>query len=99
MSGGGGGGRIEPNQAEMITLEDLESFSEEQLSDSGNGSLEEEAETMEEDDERLLRYWQDVARGHQVEVSTGKYVKKDEELVRKNPFVSMNNLRVCSLSV
>ncbi|TWW72003.1 heme-binding protein soul3 [Takifugu flavidus] len=69
MSGGGSGGRIEPSQPEMITLEDLESFSEDQLSDSGNGSLEEEAETMEEDDERLLRYWQDVARGHQVEVS------------------------------
>lgn len=75
MSGGGGGGRIEPNQPEMITLEDLESFSEDQLSDSGNGSLEEETETMEEDDDRLLRYWQDVARGHQVEVSSGKINK------------------------
>lgn len=93
------GGRIEPNRPEVITLEDLESFSEDQLSDSGNGSLEEEAETMEEDDERLLRYWQDVARGHQVEVSPGKNVKNDEELVRRNLFVSMNILRVCSLSV
>lgn len=75
MSGGGGGGgggeRSGPEQPGMITLEDLESFSEEQLSDSGNGSLEEEAETMEEDEhsDRLLHYWQDVARGHQVEVS------------------------------
>lgn len=75
MSGGGGGGRVGPGQPEVITLEDLESFSEDQLSDSGNGSLEEEAETMEEDDERLLRYWQDVARGHQVEVSPGKTVQ------------------------
>lgn len=74
MSGGAGGGRIGPNQPEMITLEDLESL-EDQQSDSGNGSLEEEAETMGEDDERLLRYWQDVARGHQVEVSPGKNVK------------------------
>lgn len=75
MSGGGGGGggdRSGPEQSGMITLEDLESFSEDQLSDSGNGSLEEEAETMEEDEDRLLHYWQDVARGHQVEVSQGK---------------------------
>ncbi|CAN9502057.1 unnamed protein product [Ophioblennius macclurei] len=72
--GGGGGGGSEgsgPNRTGMITLEDLESFSEDQLSDSGNGSLEEEGETMEEDEDhdRLLHYWQDVARGHQVEVS------------------------------
>ncbi|MED6246885.1 hypothetical protein ATANTOWER_025502 [Ataeniobius toweri] len=55
----------------MITLEDLESFSEDPLSDSGNGSLEEEGETMEAEDssDRLLHYWQEVARGHQVEVS------------------------------
>ncbi|XP_061598868.1 heme-binding protein soul3 [Cololabis saira] len=69
MSGGGGGGGMDRSGA--ITLEDLESFSEEQLSDSGNGSLEEEGETMEEDEgsDRLLHYWQEVARGHQVEVS------------------------------
>ncbi|KAM9340763.1 heme-binding protein soul3 [Symphorus nematophorus] len=66
---GGGGDRSGPEQPGMITLEDLESFSEDQLSDSGNGSLEEEAETMEEDEDRLLHYWQDAARGHQVEVS------------------------------
>ncbi|XP_028293475.1 heme-binding protein soul3 [Gouania willdenowi] len=66
MSGGGGGGE---GGGGMITLEDLETFSEDQLSDSGNGSLQEEAETMEEDENRLLQYWQDVARGHQVEVS------------------------------
>ncbi|XP_023684234.1 heme-binding protein soul3 [Paramormyrops kingsleyae] len=60
LSSGAGGG--------MITLEDLESFSEDQQSDSGNGSLE-EGETMADDEqERLLHYWQDVARGHQVEV-------------------------------
>ncbi|XP_049917185.1 heme-binding protein soul3 [Epinephelus moara] len=73
MSGGGGGGgdRSGPEESGMITLEDLESFSEDQLSDSGNGSLEEEAETMEDDEQsdRLLQYWQDVARGHQVEVA------------------------------
>ncbi|XP_059208592.1 heme-binding protein soul3 [Centropristis striata] len=68
MSGGGGGG---PEPAGMITLEDLESFTEDPLSDSGTGSLEDGAETMEEDEQsdRLLQYWQDVARGHQVEVS------------------------------
>lgn len=76
MSGGGGGGGggdgIGPEQSGMITLEDLESFSEDQLSDSGNGSLEEEVETTEDGDNRLLHYWQEVARGHQVEVSQGK---------------------------
>lgn len=77
MSGGGGGGgddRIGADQPGMITMEDLESLSEDQLSDSGNGSLEEEKESAKEDDERLLRYWQDVARGHQVEVSHGKII-------------------------
>ncbi|KAM4625584.1 heme-binding protein soul3 [Polymixia lowei] len=66
--GGGGGGGDDGPRPGVITLEDLESFSEEPQTDSGNGSLEEEAETMEEDDDRLLHYWQDVARGHQVEV-------------------------------
>ncbi|KAG9336422.1 hypothetical protein JZ751_002769 [Albula glossodonta] len=69
---GGGGGDSDGSGSRahgMITLEDLESFSEDQLSDSGNGSLEEEGETMEDDEpDRLLHYWQDVARGHQVEV-------------------------------
>ncbi|XP_029316970.1 heme-binding protein soul3 [Cottoperca gobio] len=59
-----------PEQTGMISLEDLESFSEDPPSDSGTGSLE-ERETMEEDEQsdRLLQYWQDVARGHQVEVT------------------------------
>lgn len=74
---GGGSDRSGPDRPGMITLEDLESFSEDQLSDSGNGSLEEEGETMEDDDDdRLLHYWQDVARGHQVEVAQGKKIKK-----------------------
>lgn len=79
MNGGGGGDRIEPEQSGVITLEDLESFSEDQLPDSGNGSLEEEAEIMEEGEDRLLHYWQDVARGHQVEVSQGKKKTYDEK--------------------
>lgn len=95
MSGGGGGARdgagggSEPHA--MITLEDLESFTEDQLSDSGNGSLEEEGETMEEGDDpdRLLHYWQDVARGHQVEVSQGK---------RDTTFSPLAN-KSCSFSV
>lgn len=57
MNGGGG----------MITLEDLESVSEEQLSDS--------PEDEEEEGGRLLQYWRDVARGHQVEVPTGNVRK------------------------
>lgn len=79
MSGGGGGDRIGPDQPEMITLEDLESFTEDRLSDSENGSLEEEAEIMEEGEGRLLHYWQDVARGHQVEVSQGKEKKTETQ--------------------
>ncbi|XP_010877844.2 heme-binding protein soul3 [Esox lucius] len=53
-----------------ITLEDLESFTEDQQSDSDTGSMEEEGQMMEDDEQqdRLLRYWQDAARGHQVEV-------------------------------
>ncbi|KAK9533777.1 hypothetical protein VZT92_008875 [Zoarces viviparus] len=65
MNGGGGRGGDEPDDSGMITLEDLESFSEDALSDSGNP--EEDEKTI--DDDRLLEYWQDVARGHQVEVS------------------------------
>ncbi|XP_034050753.1 heme-binding protein soul3 [Thalassophryne amazonica] len=65
---GGGGGVGGSNRHGMITLEDLESFSEEQLSDSGNGSLEEETTEEDQDPDRLLHYWQEVARGHHVEV-------------------------------
>ncbi|XP_062252825.1 heme-binding protein soul3 [Platichthys flesus] len=69
MSGGGGGGVVVdgPDRGGMITLEDLESFSEDQLSDPR--SLEEDAEGMEEDEDQMLHYWQDVARGHQVDVA------------------------------
>lgn len=90
---GGGGGRVgddrETDRGGMITLEDLESFAEDQLSDSGNGSLEEEGEGMEEDDDRLLHYWQDVARGHQVEVAQGKKKKK-----HARPYVVRHTVRV-----
>uniref|UniRef100_A0A8C2J407 Heme-binding protein soul3 n=1 Tax=Cyprinus carpio TaxID=7962 RepID=A0A8C2J407_CYPCA len=58
MNGGGG---------DVITLEDLESVSEEQLSDSPE---EDQEEQEQEDQGRLLQYWRDVARGHQVEVPT-----------------------------
>ncbi|XP_060789493.1 heme-binding protein soul3 [Neoarius graeffei] len=64
---GGGRGQGSRPQHGMITLEDLESFSGDQLSDSGSGSAEEETEEEEEED-RLLAYWQEVARGHRVEV-------------------------------
>ncbi|TRY83552.1 hypothetical protein DNTS_016262 [Danionella cerebrum] len=64
MSGGGGDGG-----GDMITLDDLESMSEdlEDLEPQENGDEEPENE---EQDNRLLRYWTDVARGHQVEVPT-----------------------------
>lgn len=66
---GGGGPDSGPGPG-MITLEDLESFDEDPQMDSGHGSLEDEAETTEgEQQERLLNYWQVAARGHQVQVS------------------------------
>lgn len=68
--GGGGGGESHGSGAQhgMITLEDLESFSEDQLSDSGTGGAEEREMMEDEEQNRLLRYWQDVARGHRIEV-------------------------------
>lgn len=63
MSGGGGGGG-----EGLISLDDLESVSEEQLSDSAEDEHEED---MMEGQDRLLNYWRDVARGHQVDVPTG----------------------------
>ncbi|XP_055027406.1 heme-binding protein soul3 [Misgurnus anguillicaudatus] len=59
MSGGGGGG--------LISLDDLQSLSDEQLSDSAENEHEHEYE-HEHGDDRLLHYWRDVARGHQVDV-------------------------------
>ncbi len=72
LNGGGGG--------DMITLEDLESVSEEQLSDSPEEVEEEE----EEQQGRLLQYWRDVARGHQVEVPTGNVRKHNNRGTRLN---------------
>ncbi|KAI4902184.1 hypothetical protein NFI96_029552 [Prochilodus magdalenae] len=75
LNGGGGGEgqagesqRPEGSNYGMITLEDLESFSEDQVSDSGNGSLEDGEMMEDEEQDRLLHYWQDVARGHRVDV-------------------------------
>lgn len=48
----------------MITLEDLESFPEEDL----DGEPDEESEPMEDDQDRLLNYWQDIGRGHRIDV-------------------------------
>ncbi|XP_062864095.1 heme-binding protein soul3 [Trichomycterus rosablanca] len=72
MNGGGGGGAGDTQgsgpEHGLITLEDLDSFAENQRSDSEAGSLEETDMTDDDEQERLLRYWQDVARGHRVEV-------------------------------
>lgn len=70
------GGVQEPATAGMITLDDLDNMTDDLASDSAynsNGSVEEEAEPMEDgEQDRLLNYWQTVARGHQVEVPNGK---------------------------
>lgn len=66
----------EPSAPAMITLEDLDGMAEESPDSayhSNGSSLEEEAERMEdEEQERLLSYWQSVGRGHQVDVPRGK---------------------------
>lgn len=75
----GGGGR-EGQGSGMITLEDLESFSEDQLLDSGTGGSE-ESEMMEDEEQyRLLGYWQEVARGHRVAVPRGKLISCSRHL-------------------
>lgn len=66
----------EPGAPAMITLEDLDGMAEDSPDSayhSNGSSLEEEAERMEdEEQERLLSYWQSVGRGHQVDVPRGK---------------------------
>lgn len=69
------GCRLNGSGSGMITLEDLESFSDDQDLDSachshGSGSLEEDTEPMEDEQDRLLHYWQDIGRVHQVDVPT-----------------------------
>ncbi|XP_036406481.1 heme-binding protein 1-like [Megalops cyprinoides] len=64
LNGGGGGDSRSGPQRGVITVEDLDSFSEDQLPDSS-----EENDAMEEEEEeRLLHYWQDIGRVHQVNV-------------------------------
>lgn len=69
-------GGAEPGGPAMITLEDLDGMAQESPDSayhSNGSSLEEEAERMEdEEQERLLSYWQSVGRGHQVDVPRGK---------------------------
>lgn len=69
-------GGAEPGAPAMVTLEDLDGMAEESPDSayhSNGSSLEEEAERMEdEEQERLLSYWQNVGRGHQVDVPRGK---------------------------
>lgn len=68
----------EPSGPAAITLEDLDGMTEESPDSayhSHGSSLEEEgAERMDdEEQERLLNYWQSVGRGHQVDVPRGKH--------------------------
>ncbi|KAG9333897.1 hypothetical protein JZ751_009416, partial [Albula glossodonta] len=72
LSGGGGGeNQGGGSRLRVITVEDLESFSEDQIP-SGDDSSEEDGEAMEEEEQdRLLHYWQDIGRVHQVTVPQG----------------------------
>ncbi|KAJ8270001.1 hypothetical protein GJAV_G00109180 [Gymnothorax javanicus] len=65
LSGGGGG---DGQRRGVIRLEDLASFTEEQLP-VGDGGVEENSEAIEEErQDILLNYWQDIGSVHQVSV-------------------------------
>lgn len=66
---GGGEEASAGAQHGLITLDDLDSLTDEQLSDSGTGSLEEKDAAEDEQQDRLFHFWQDAARGHRVEVA------------------------------
>lgn len=73
------GCRLNGSGSGMITVEDLESFTDDQDLDSAchsHGSLEVDTEPMEDEQGRLLHYWQDIGRVHQVDVPTGKGTRK-----------------------
>ncbi|KAG8449155.1 hypothetical protein GDO86_015999 [Hymenochirus boettgeri] len=100
------GGVQEPAAAGMITLDDLDNMTDELGSDSTNirnGSIEEDAEPMEDgEQDRLLNYWQTVARGHQVEVPN-EMAQPIQQLTRNNstegrqrvPFLLLNHKEKC----
>lgn len=51
----------------VITLEDLESFTEDDL----NTELVGEEPNGEPEEDRLLHFWQDVGRGHHIDIPQG----------------------------
>ncbi|KAM4690207.1 uncharacterized protein WCC33_017622 [Rhinophrynus dorsalis] len=94
-----------PAGARMITLDDLDNMPDELGSDSAynsNGSIEEEAEPMEDgDQDRLLNYWQSIGRGHQVEVPN-EMAEPIQQLTRNRaeerqqvPFLSLGRKEKC----
>ncbi|KAE8586459.1 hypothetical protein XENTR_v10021675 [Xenopus tropicalis] len=100
------GGVQEPAGAGMITLDDLDNMTDELGSDSAynsNGSIEEEAEPMEDgEQDRLLNYWQTIGRGHQVEVPN-EMAEPIQQLTRNNsteerqrvPFLVLSSKEKC----
>ncbi|XP_028970224.1 heme-binding protein 1 isoform X2 [Esox lucius] len=52
----------------MITLEDLDAFNEDEFSTDLGGSRDEEHEVTEDQGQDLLNYWQDIGRGHHIDV-------------------------------
>ncbi|XP_075470496.1 heme-binding protein 1-like [Ascaphus truei] len=100
------GGMQEPAGAGMITLDDLDNMTDELGADSAynsNGSIGEEAEPMDDgEQDRLLNYWQDVGRGHQVEVPN-EMAEPIQQLSRNNrseerqrvPFLLLSRKEKC----
>lgn len=75
---GGRGGEVEPqsHHSGLITLEDLESFTGDLDSDlpfhGSESPTEDNGEVMELDEpDQLLNYWQDIGRGHRVDIPRG----------------------------
>lgn len=65
---GGGDDSSRGGQSGLITLEDLESLTEEDLDPERAEPSRDGGSMEEEEEERLLRYWQNVCRGHRVDV-------------------------------
>lgn len=82
LNGGGGIGGVssegesQSHHSGLMTLEDLESFTEDLDSDftfpGSESTAEESGEVMElEEPDQLLNYWQDIGRGHRVDIPRG----------------------------
>lgn len=88
----------------IITLVDLESFTEDEDLDpdsfGDNADLDGQNEVMEqEDQDRLLNFWQDVGRGHAIDIPQGKMYFDIAQLFRVHSGLTMALVCVNLLSL